>query len=150
MLKLPGLCLGFRWGAHSAPTGPLAGFRPILCLVVFFISPNCMQYIVIPSILTEDLHLSDKNDLTAWVPIRLGSPVSTFVPPEKFSLWGPAYCSRIKRSCKTPTTVFRYQQTQQKKRSTMAAPVSSVVSKTNGLSIALSFTTLNVTGVTLP
>ena len=36
-----------------------------------------------------------KNDLTAWAPIRLegpirfGGPVSTFVPPENFSFWGP-------------------------------------------------------------
>ena len=30
-----------------------------------------------------------KNDLTAWAPIRLGGPVSTFVLPANFSLWGP-------------------------------------------------------------
>ena len=29
-------------GAHSAPRNPLAGFKPILCLVVFFIGSNCM------------------------------------------------------------------------------------------------------------
>ena len=32
-------------GAHSAPPNPLAGFKPILCLVVFFIDLNCMRYI---------------------------------------------------------------------------------------------------------
>ena len=42
MLKRPGLCPGPRWGAHSAPLDPRAGFEPILCLVVFFIGPNCM------------------------------------------------------------------------------------------------------------
>ena len=43
-------CLSFRGcapdpagGAHSTPPNPLAGFKPILCLVVFFIGPNCMQ-----------------------------------------------------------------------------------------------------------
>ena len=30
-------------GAHSAPPDSLAGFKPILCLVVFFIGPNCMR-----------------------------------------------------------------------------------------------------------
>ena len=30
-------------GAHSAPPDPQAGFKPILCLVVFFIGPNCMR-----------------------------------------------------------------------------------------------------------
>ena len=27
-------------GAHSAPPDPLAGFKPILCLVVFFMGPD--------------------------------------------------------------------------------------------------------------
>ena len=27
-------------GAHSAPLDTLAGFKPVLCLVVFFIGPN--------------------------------------------------------------------------------------------------------------
>ena len=32
-----------------------------------------------------------KNDFTAWAAIRFGGgPVSTFVPPGKISLWGPA------------------------------------------------------------
>ena len=44
-----------------------------------------------------------KNYLMAWAPIRLGGtirfggPVSTFVPPGKFSLWGPA-CQPTTRS----------------------------------------------------
>ena len=35
-------------GAHSAPPDPQAGFKPILCLVVFFIGPNCMRISLIP------------------------------------------------------------------------------------------------------
>ena len=35
-------------GAHSAPPDPLAGFKPILCLVVFFIGPNCMRISLAP------------------------------------------------------------------------------------------------------
>ena len=35
-------------GAHSAFPDPLAGFKPILCLVVFFVGPNCMQISVSP------------------------------------------------------------------------------------------------------
>ena len=64
---------------------PLAGFKPTLCLIVFFIRPNCTQYIVISSLL--------KNDLTALAPrqglegpIRFEGPVLTLVPPGKFSL----------------------------------------------------------------
>ena len=30
-------------GAHSAPPDPLAGITPILCLVEFFVGPNCMR-----------------------------------------------------------------------------------------------------------
>ena len=48
-------------GAYSAPPDPLAGFKPILCLVVFFTGPNCMQYMVIPSLLNEDLRPSKKK-----------------------------------------------------------------------------------------
>ena len=41
------------WGdpageAHSAPPNPLAGFKPILCLVVFFIGPNCVRILLSP------------------------------------------------------------------------------------------------------
>ena len=42
-------------GAHSALPDPLARFKPVLYLVVFFISLNSMRYIVIPSLLNEDL-----------------------------------------------------------------------------------------------
>ena len=35
-------------GAHSAPADPLARFKPILCLVVFFIGPNCMRILLSP------------------------------------------------------------------------------------------------------
>ena len=48
-------CLSYRGfapdptaGAHSAPPDPLAGFKPILCLVVFFIGPNCMRISLFP------------------------------------------------------------------------------------------------------
>ena len=30
-------------GAYSTPPDPLAGFKSILCPVVFFIDPNCMR-----------------------------------------------------------------------------------------------------------
>ena len=43
-----------------------------------------MRYIVIPLLLNKDLHPSDKNYLTAWAPIRLEGPVSTFEPLENF------------------------------------------------------------------
>ena len=36
------------WGAHSALPDPLAGFKPILSLIVFFIGPNCMQILLSP------------------------------------------------------------------------------------------------------
>ena len=43
-------CLSFRGlapdpagGAHSASPNPLTGFKPILCLVVFFVGPDCMR-----------------------------------------------------------------------------------------------------------
>ena len=39
MLKLSELAPDPAGGAHSAPPDPLAGFKPILCLVVFFIGP---------------------------------------------------------------------------------------------------------------
>ena len=35
-------------GAYSDPPNPLAGFKPILCLVVFFIGPNCMRISLSP------------------------------------------------------------------------------------------------------
>ena len=35
-------------GAHSAPPDSLAGFKPILCLVVFFVGPKCMQISLSP------------------------------------------------------------------------------------------------------
>ena len=35
-------------GAQSAPPDPLAGFKPILCLVVVFIGPNCMRISLSP------------------------------------------------------------------------------------------------------
>ena len=35
-------------GAHSVPPDPLAGFKSILCLVVFFIGLNCMQISLSP------------------------------------------------------------------------------------------------------
>ena len=47
--------------AHSAPPDPLAGFKPILCLVVFFIGPTLYANIVIPSLLNEDLHPTHKK-----------------------------------------------------------------------------------------
>ena len=46
--KLKGLCPRPRWGAHSVPPDPLAVFKPILCLVVFFIGPNCMRILLSP------------------------------------------------------------------------------------------------------
>ena len=36
-----------RWGAYSAPPNPLAGFKPILCLVVFLIGPKLYANIAI-------------------------------------------------------------------------------------------------------
>ena len=49
-------------GGDSAPRNPLAGFKPTLCLlVVFFIGPKLYANIVIPSLLNEDLHQSDKK-----------------------------------------------------------------------------------------
>ena len=42
--------------------------------VVFLIGRNGMRYIALPSPLNEDLQPLDKNDLTAWAPIRLGGP----------------------------------------------------------------------------
>ena len=35
-------------GVHSAPPDPLAGFKPILCLVEVFIGPNCMRISLSP------------------------------------------------------------------------------------------------------
>ena len=56
-------------GSSQRSPDLLAGFKPILCLVVFFIGPNCMYAnIVIPSLLNEDLHPSDKKCSTAWDP----------------------------------------------------------------------------------
>ena len=46
--KAPGLSPKPTGGAHSAPADPLAGFKPILCLVVFLIGPNCMQLSLSP------------------------------------------------------------------------------------------------------
>ena len=49
-------------GGYSAPAIPLAGFKPILCLVVFFIGPiKLYANIVIASLLNENLHPSDKK-----------------------------------------------------------------------------------------
>ena len=48
-------------GAHSAPANPLGGFKPILCLVVFFMGPNGMRISLSPQLLSEGLHLSDKK-----------------------------------------------------------------------------------------
>ena len=33
-------------GAHSAAPNPLAGFKPTLCLALFFIGPNCMRILL--------------------------------------------------------------------------------------------------------
>ena len=48
-------CLSFRGSApdpageaHSAHPDPLAGFKPILCLVVFFIGLNCVRISLSP------------------------------------------------------------------------------------------------------
>ena len=45
----------------ALPPNTLAGFKPILCLVVFFIGPNCMRISLFLSLLNEDLHPSDKK-----------------------------------------------------------------------------------------
>ena len=53
--------------------------------------------VVIPSILNEDLHLSDKKWFNSMGPIRLGGPNKIWGPdidlrtPGKFFLWGPAH-----------------------------------------------------------
>ena len=71
-------------GAHSAPPNPLAGFKPILSLVVFFIG------------LCEYCHpLTFKRRSTPigqkWAPIRLGGPKK---------IWGPGIDLR------TPWKIF--------------------------------------------
>ena len=77
--------------AHSAPPDPLAGFKPILCLVVCFIGPNCMRISLSPHFKMKiDIHQT-KNDLTAWAPIRLGGPNK---------IWGPGIDLR------TPWKIF--------------------------------------------
>ena len=43
VLKLRGSAPDPAGGAHSTPPDPLAGFKPILCLVVFFIGRNYMR-----------------------------------------------------------------------------------------------------------
>ena len=48
VLKLPGYALDPARGAHSALPKSLAEFKPILCLVVFFIGPNCMRISLSP------------------------------------------------------------------------------------------------------
>ena len=48
-------------GELTGPQDPLAGFKPILYLVVFFIDPKLYANIVIHSLLNEDLHPSDKK-----------------------------------------------------------------------------------------
>ena len=35
-------------GSSQRPPDPLAGFKPILCLVVFFVGPNCMRISLSP------------------------------------------------------------------------------------------------------
>ena len=35
-------------GAHSPPPNPPAGFKTILCLVLFFIGPNCKRILSSP------------------------------------------------------------------------------------------------------
>ena len=48
VLKRPGLCPGPRWGSSERSPRPLAGFKPILCLDIFFIGPNCMRISLTP------------------------------------------------------------------------------------------------------
>ena len=87
-------------GAHSASPDPLAGFTPILCLVKFFIGPDCVWISLYPHFKMKIYHNHwTKNYLTAWAPIRLGGPirfggpVSTLVSPRKSSPWGPGIVS---------------------------------------------------------
>ena len=62
-------------GAHSPPPNPLAGFNPILCLVVFFIGPNCVRISLSPHFKIKINTHPTKNDLTSWAAIRLGGPI---------------------------------------------------------------------------
>ena len=41
-------CPGPRWGSSQRPPDPIAGFKPILCLVLFFVGPNCMRISLSP------------------------------------------------------------------------------------------------------
>ena len=46
--SIPGSAPDPSGGTHSAPPDPLAGFKPVLCLVVFFIGPYCMRILSSP------------------------------------------------------------------------------------------------------
>ena len=97
MLKLPGLCPGPHWGRSQRSPHPLAGFKPIFCLLVFFIGPNCMRISLFPRFSTKSF--THRTEIISWHgprcslggPIRFGGPVSTFVSPGNFSLLGPGH-----------------------------------------------------------
>ena len=87
-------------GAHSAPLNPwpLAGFKPILCLVVFFIGLKWMRISLSPLFQMKIYTHRTKNDLTAWAPIRLEGHNKIWGPgidlctPWKFFSLRPCLC----------------------------------------------------------
>ena len=99
VLKLSGHSPGPPLGNSQAlPQNPIARFKPIIRVVVFFIGPNCIRISLSPHFYMKIYTQSDKTWFNGMGhPIKLGGsnkiwgPVSTFIPPGKFSLWGPAH-----------------------------------------------------------